>query len=169
MGDRESDRRPNESERDWMTRITRLAGEQRRAQRDEAIEKRMKGAAAHERAEQIMNSQSDQDLNDFYKEFGIPFDDVQEGLQKSWYDAETAEAIKDVQQSVGKKTLFGGSKYKAMKRKHRKAIKIGAKQAKANKSWLNCSVVAIMLLGAFGGMGWGLYEAGSSIVSAMAR
>lgn len=163
----ESDRRPGESERDWMSRITRLAGEQKRAQRDEAIEKRMKGAAAHERAEQIMNSQSDQDLNDFYSEFGIPFNDVQEGVQKGWYAAEEAEAIREVQKAVGKKTLFGGSKYNQMKRKHKKAIKAGAKRAKAKSGW--CSFVLLGLLSVGGGIIYGAYEAGSAIVSAMGR
>ena len=158
----ESDRRPGESERDWMRRVTRLAGQQKQAQRDEAIEKRMRGEAEHERIERNLNSQSDQDLQDFYNEFGIPFDKVDRKPDN--LSNEELIAIAEVQKSIGKRGMFGGNKYKQAKSKHKKALKSAAKKQKGF-----CSFVALGLLGVGGGVVYAMYEAGSAIISAMGR
>lgn len=158
----ESDRRPGESERDWMRRITRLAGQQKQAQRDEAIERRLKGEAQHERIEQRLNSESDQDLQDFYNEFGIPFDKVEKKPDNLTNDE--LIAIAAIQKNIGKRGLFGGNKYKEAKRKHKKALKSAAKKQKGF-----CSVVALGLLSLGGGIAYGMYEGASAIISAMGR
>lgn len=55
---------------------------------------------------------------------------------------------------------------KKLAKKNKKKWQAAAKKKKKKKS-KGCAVIAVMLLGAAGGAGWAIYEAGSAIVSAL--
>lgn len=161
----ESDRRPGESERDWMRRITRMAGEQKRAQRDEAVERRMKGEAQWAREQEALNSLSDNELDEFKSMFGSDLGDLMKGAEKGYVDADAAAAAREVQKNLGKKGLLGGSKAKASMKKHKATLKKGAKQAKKGKG---CAVIGVLMIAGLGaavsGAGWGAFEVASSLL-----
>lgn len=161
----ESDRRPGESERDWMRRITRMAGEQQRARRDEAIERRMKGEAQWAREQEALNSLSDSELDEFKGMFGVDLSDMMKGAEKGYVDKDAAAAAREVQKSIGKRGLFGGSVAKSKMRKHKAALKKGAKEVKKKKGCLWAAVALFSLgISATGGLGWGVYEGVTSLI-----
>lgn len=162
-------RQPGESDRDYIRRLARQSEAQRQQRKDEA---RQESADATAEEAAIREAMGDEVwLDEFSRtQLGMSYGDVERTIQ--WgtenqgkiagRDQAAIEAYKKAQGAYGKKRR-NRKVAKALKR-NKKSIQNMDK--KRNKG---CAVIAVALLGVGGGALWGLYEAGSAIVTAMAR
>lgn len=165
----ESDRRPGESDRDYYRRLAQIAAQQEQERKDR---ERQASLDATAEAAEIREALGDEMwLNDFAQsQLGLTIDEVQSAL--AWgtqnqgkiqnRDKDALAAYAAAEKTYGKKRR-NKRVAKAIK-KHKKSIQ---GMDKKRKSGWGCAVIGVALLGAFGGAGWGLFEAGSAIVSAM--
>lgn len=163
--------KPGESDRDYIRRLSQASAEQQQAAQDAAIEERMQGEA---QAERIRNALEREDANwsdDIKDLLGSDFNQAVIDIQR--YKINTPgldRAISDIQSADAAWTQGGRRrKRKRMTRKHKGTLKNAGKQLKRKRSWFGCAVVSVLMFGAFGSGLWGLYEAGSALVTAMAR
>lgn len=143
----------NDKDRERNERIARDA--QRR--KDERTQRAMdEAAAAEERAGSWSDDLFDKGMQDV---FGASMKDIQRSYDKT----------KDEKGEV-KRILDKASKMShGSKRSQRKAIglvkanKSKVKKATKKSGW-GCAIVGVMMLGAFGGLGYGLYEGAAALI-----
>jgi hypothetical protein len=155
--------RPGESDRAYMTRMGQVAREdaaRRRADARESEEAGRREAQQMRRQDEKWESEITDAL------FGLTPDEVLKNIadKNADYTQPERRAINEVAKQSRK-----GNRRRARRVARSGPARSAAKKAKKNRSWFNCSVLAVLLLGALGGAGYGLVAAGTAIVSAMAR
>jgi hypothetical protein len=137
----------NDKDRERDERIARDA-QRRKDERDQrAFDD---AAAAEERAGKWSDDVFTEGIEDL---FGMSINELQKNARKS-DDPEVKRIIADASRLAKK-----GKQAKALKKVKQNKGKI--KKA-TNKG--GCAVVGVMMLGALGGMGWGLYEGAAALI-----
>lgn len=154
-----------ESDKDRMNRLAREAAERRKAERDEAIQRRLDAEAAEEEILKKYNTQSDDEFitgfEDLLKDIGVSKDDFIKAIEND-PDAkrakEAGEAFREAQK-IGKKNPKKAAK---IIKNNKSKIKDSAKAGKKASS--GCVVVGALLISAFGGVGYGAIELISRLI-----
>lgn len=165
----ESDRRPGESDRDRDRRLAEMAAEAKRRKRDEERQASLDAQAEEQEIREAMGDEVW--LADATQELlGMTPDQLDAALtaaQRSGnWDARDAQILADYD-AAKRKRLFESrrARNKRLKnhlKKNKDKIKGTAKKGKRG-----CAVIAVALLGAGGGVLYGLFEAGRTLVSAL--
>jgi hypothetical protein len=150
-----------EPEKERRARVDREIAASEKARKDARIQASLDAAAAEERTRQRMNEGADSLFGKQFEDlFGASMEDVQKNIYSDDDDAKMARRILSEAQKLSK----GSS------RKQAKAVKL----VKQNKNLIKkstkksgCAVVGLALIGGLGATGWAIYEAGSSLVSAL--
>lgn len=164
-------RRPGESQSAYMRRL---------AAYNEAREKQRKreqrgDPRAHSGSDEFGKIIADDALLDnLGRKGGKGYQDELSKMLGAWRNDVDSEPLADMSEHMSKqaardlaayrKTRNGKRRAKLAK-KNKKAWTEAAKKNKKDKS--SCAVIAVMLLGAAGGVGWAIFEAGSAIISAI--
>jgi predicted HAD superfamily Cof-like phosphohydrolase len=165
----ESDRRPGESERDWMKRLAEMGAAAKRKSRDE---QRQQSADAQAEAAEIREALGDEVwLADATKDlFGMSPDELDAALTRaqdsSDWTSRDAQILADLDKAK-KPRLLEGKKARNKRLKKHLEKNQGAIKGTAKKGKKGCAVIAVALLGTGGAALYGLFEAGRTIVSAL--
>jgi hypothetical protein len=154
---------PGESDREYLQRLAREGRNQKRIARDRQTQDSL-DAAADAARERRLDASDDADLDAAMKDLlGVSLSDIQKEAAKGTFDDNPE--VRDTLGEIAKQQRKGNTK-KATKiaKKNRGAMKDAAKTTKKNKG---CAVIAVALLGAGGGVLYGLFEAGHALVSAL--
>lgn len=155
--------RPGESDRDYIRRIQQEGAKQQRQAKDRQIQDRLDAeadAAREAKLEQGADAELDQAMKDL---LGVSLSDIQKEAAKGTFDDN--QVVKDTLGQIAKQQGKGNTrKAKKIAKKNKGALKGAAKTTKKNKG---CAVIAVALLGAGGGVLYGLFEAGHALVSAL--
>lgn len=165
----ESDRRPGESERDWIKRLAELGAEAKRRSRDE---QRQQSADAAAEAQEIREALGDEVwLADATKDlFGMTPDELDAALTRAQNSSDWKtrdQEILDAYNQAKKPRLLEGKKARNKRLKKHLEKNQGAIKGTAKKGKKGCAVIAVALLGTAGGALYGLFEAGRTIISAL--
>jgi len=165
----ESDRRPGESERDWLKRLAELGAEAKRRSRDEA---RQQSADAAAEAQEIREALGDEVwLADATRDlFGMSPDELDAALTRAQDSSDWKkrdQQILDAYNQAKKPRLLEGKKARNKRLKKHLEKNQGAIKGTAKKGKNGCAVIAVVLLGTGGGALYGLFEAGRTIISAL--
>lgn len=159
--------RRDESDSEYIKRMGRVAREQERIRRDQRQQDRLEAGAAEEREARAERADR-RDLDKFVREAtgGTGLDEIQrQYAQGKLHGPQLDRAMADVKKAQRARGVRARNRRtKAALKKHKGTIKTAGKQAKKNQG---CAVAAVMMLGAIGGAGWAVWEAGSAIVSAL--
>lgn len=156
--------RPDETDAQYMRRMGRVSREHERIAAEERKADRLEKGAYEDRERRLSN-QSDRDLDAFLKQAtgGAGLDKIQDAYKSGKItDPTVMDAVNAVRRAQrGRATKARNRRVKKTIRKNKPLLKKAGKQAKNG-----CAVIAVMLLGAAGGLGWAIYEGASAIVSA---
>lgn len=163
-------RKPGESQRDYMNRLAEHNAERERQRKRE----KRGDPRAHAGSDEFSAILNDDALMDnLGRKGGKGLQDELSNLLGSWRDDIDSEPLADLTEHMSvqaardlatyRNTKNAGKK-KRLAKKNKKAWKDGAAKAKKSKG---CAVIAVALLGAGGGVLYGLFEAGHAIVSAL--
>lgn len=163
-----SGQRPGESDKDYLRRLAIEEAALRKARNAEADAKveRDRAAAA---AEAFARGDLD-DINEALKNaWGVNLDDIAEAQRGTDIPEliSTEDAVREIKKAAKK-----GNKAKADRiyRKNRKAIEKAAKVTKEQKKgWLDCAVVAVLMLAGMGTGGYFLVDGAVEVITALAR
>lgn len=163
-------RRSDESQGDYMRRLAAHNAERERQRKRE----QRGDPRAHSGSDEFSKVLNDDALLDnLGRKGGRGLQDELSNLLGAWRDDIDSEPLEDLTEHMSKqvaadlaayrKTNSAGKK-KRLAKKNKNAWKDGAKQAKKSKG---CAVIAVALLGAGGGVVYGLFEAGRTLISAL--
>jgi hypothetical protein len=165
----ESDRRPGESDRDRDRRLAEMAARKKRERRDQGIQDSLDAQAE---AAEIREALGDEVwLADITKDlFGMTPDEVDAamlaGTKSSNWDAKDQAAM-DAYDRAKKPRVFEGKKGRNRRvAKHLRQNK-GKIEKAAKKGKSGCAWAFALLAVAGGGALYGIFEAGSAVVSAL--
>lgn len=139
----------NNKDRDREERIARDAQRRKDEREQKAFDE---AAAAEERAGKWSDDVFTEGIEDL---FGMSMNELQKNIRKS-DDPEVKRIVADASRLANK-----GKQAKALKKVKQNKAKI--KKATKKNGW-GCAIVGVMMLGAFGGAGWGLYEGVAAVV-----
>lgn len=164
----ESDRRPGESERDWMRRIAKQGADAAQARKDADRQNSLDRQAEEAEIREAMGDEVW--LHDAVKDlFGMTPDQLDAQLSKaqksSDWDQRDAQILADLEAAKKKRLLE--SKAARNKRVKKHLAKNKDKIEKAAKKGNGCAVIAVALLATGGGVLYGIFEAGHALVSAL--
>ena len=165
----ESDRRPGESERDWMRRIAKQGADAAQRRKDQDRQNSLDRQA--EEAE-IRAALSDEVwLADATRSLlGMTPDEVDAAMAagtKSTNWDQKDQAAMDAWEKAKKKRLLEGKKARNKRvAKHVRENK-GKIQRATKKGKNGCAVIAVALLATGGGVLYGIFEAGRTVLSAL--
>lgn len=165
----ESDRRPGESERDWLKRLAELGAAAKRRSRDE---QRQHSANAQAEEAEIREAMGDEVwLADATRDlFGMTPDQLDAALDRaqksSDWDQRDAKILADLEAAKKKRLLESAKGRNKRVKKHLKKNKDQIQKA-AKKGKNGCAVIAVALLVTGGGVLYGIFEAGRTLVSAL--
>lgn len=164
----ESDRRPGESDKDYARRLAELGAAAKRKSRDEQRQASLDAQAEEAEIREAMGDEVW--LHDAVKDlFGMTPDQLDAQLDKAQksgnWDQRDAQILADYEAAKKKRLLE--SRQGRNKRVKKHLAKNKGKIEKAAKKGKGCAVIAVALLGAGGGVLYGLFEAGHALVSAL--
>jgi hypothetical protein len=150
-----------ESEKERRARVDREIAASEKARKNARIQASLDAAAAEERTRQRMNQGAD-DLfaKQFDDLFGASMQDVQRNILPDSDDARLAKRILGEAQKLSKGSPRKQAKAVKLVKQNKNLIKKSTKKS-------GCAVVGLALIGGLGATGWAIYEAGSSLVSAL--
>lgn len=164
-------RRPGESDREYARRLAEHI-EARRKQRNREKRGDPRAHSGSDEFSKILND--DALLDNLGRRGGKGMRDDLSDMLGSWRNDIDSEPLADITKDMSNQAAKDLKQYRESKN-----VKKRAKLAKKNKrAWTEaakknkkakggCAVIAVALLGFGGGALWGIYEAGSAIVSAI--
>jgi hypothetical protein len=160
--------KPGESDRDYARRLAEHI-EARRKQKNREMRGDPRAHSGSDEFSQILND--DALLDNLGRRGGKGLQDDLSNMLGSWRNDIDSEPLEDLTKNMADQAAADLAAYRntssksKKKRLAKKNKKAWTDAAKKNKN--GCAVAAVMMLGALGGAGWALFEAGSAIVSAM--